>query len=363
MFFSATLDGEVGELARRYTHFAARFEGELPADRRTGDVDHRFVPGHARRQGRDARRAAAVGGARSRARLRPHEGRRRPARREAAPPRRRCRSRFTATRARRSARRALEHFDAGKVRTLVATDVAARGLDVDDITHVDQLRPAGGARRLHAPRRPHRPRRQGRNRRSRSCCRSSRPTSRASRGCRATSSVSRSPACRWRSPASSTRRGAAEAGPSGRAASASPRSRPKRCAPSWPSSKARAARDVVAAIKKAREFGDLSENFEYHAAKNEQGLLEARIRTLRSRLDGAEIVAGRRLRRGRHRLGRRGRGQRPHDDGRGQRGRRRRHRVADVAARLGAARPQGRRRPSTSRRRRAPGRRRSSRIS
>jgi transcription elongation factor GreA len=48
--------------------------------------------------------------------------------------------------------------------------------------------------------------------------------------------------------------------------------------------------DVVAAIKTAREFGDLSENFEYHAAKNEQGLLEARIRTLRSRLDSAEIV-------------------------------------------------------------------------
>jgi transcription elongation factor GreA len=48
--------------------------------------------------------------------------------------------------------------------------------------------------------------------------------------------------------------------------------------------------EVVAAIKKAREFGDLSENFEYHAAKNEQGLLEARIRSLRARLDGAEIV-------------------------------------------------------------------------
>ena len=48
--------------------------------------------------------------------------------------------------------------------------------------------------------------------------------------------------------------------------------------------------EVVAAIKNAREFGDLSENFEYHAAKNEQGLLEARIRTLRSRLDHAEIV-------------------------------------------------------------------------
>ena len=49
--------------------------------------------------------------------------------------------------------------------------------------------------------------------------------------------------------------------------------------------------DVVAAIKTAREFGDLSENFEYHAAKNEQGLLEARIRTLRARLESAEIVA------------------------------------------------------------------------
>jgi transcription elongation factor GreA len=48
--------------------------------------------------------------------------------------------------------------------------------------------------------------------------------------------------------------------------------------------------EVVAAIKKAREFGDLSENFEYHAAKNEQGMLEARIRSLRARLDHAEIV-------------------------------------------------------------------------
>jgi transcription elongation factor GreA len=47
---------------------------------------------------------------------------------------------------------------------------------------------------------------------------------------------------------------------------------------------------VVQAIKTAREFGDLSENFEYHAAKNEQGLLEARIRTLRARLAHAVVV-------------------------------------------------------------------------
>jgi len=38
--------------------------------------------------------------------------------------------------------------------------------------------------------------------------------------------------------------------------------------------------EVVAAIKKAREFGDLSENFEYHAAKNEQGMMEARVKEL-----------------------------------------------------------------------------------
>jgi transcription elongation factor GreA len=44
------------------------------------------------------------------------------------------------------------------------------------------------------------------------------------------------------------------------------------------------------AIKTAREFGDLSENFEYHAAKNEQGLLEARIRALRERLRHAVTV-------------------------------------------------------------------------
>ena len=48
--------------------------------------------------------------------------------------------------------------------------------------------------------------------------------------------------------------------------------------------------EAVQAIKAAREFGDLSENFEYHAAKNEQGMLEARIRTLRHRLQHAVTV-------------------------------------------------------------------------
>jgi transcription elongation factor GreA len=48
--------------------------------------------------------------------------------------------------------------------------------------------------------------------------------------------------------------------------------------------------EAVDAIAKARSFGDLSENFEYHAAKNEQGLLERRITMLRDRLSRAVLV-------------------------------------------------------------------------
>ncbi len=48
--------------------------------------------------------------------------------------------------------------------------------------------------------------------------------------------------------------------------------------------------EAIQAIATARSFGDLSENFEYHAAKNEQGLLEHRIRTIRDRLTRAVLV-------------------------------------------------------------------------
>jgi transcription elongation factor GreA len=47
---------------------------------------------------------------------------------------------------------------------------------------------------------------------------------------------------------------------------------------------------IVEAIAVARAHGDLSENFEYHAAKNEQGLLERRITILQSRLHNAEVI-------------------------------------------------------------------------
>ena len=135
MFFSATLDGEVGELARRYTQFPARFEGELPQERRTGEVDHRFVPVTSDTKVRTLvellsaeERGLALVFVRTKAgadrlveKLRRHDvdavaihGDKGQAQRE----------------------RALARFDSGKVRTLVATDVAARGLDVDDVTHV-----------------------------------------------------------------------------------------------------------------------------------------------------------------------------------------------------------------------------------
>ncbi len=41
----------------------------------------------------------------------------------------------------------------------------------------------------------------------------------------------------------------------------------------------------------ARSHGDLSENAEYHAAREQQGLQEARIRQLRQTIDNAEVIA------------------------------------------------------------------------
>ena len=43
MLFSATLDGEVGALARSYTLNPSRFEAEHPSQHSDGEVEHRFV--------------------------------------------------------------------------------------------------------------------------------------------------------------------------------------------------------------------------------------------------------------------------------------------------------------------------------
>ncbi|TMG65850.1 MAG: transcription elongation factor GreA [Chloroflexi bacterium] len=48
--------------------------------------------------------------------------------------------------------------------------------------------------------------------------------------------------------------------------------------------------EIVSKIKAARELGDLSENFEYHAAKNEQGMMEARVKELEAIVKNHVII-------------------------------------------------------------------------
>ena len=48
--------------------------------------------------------------------------------------------------------------------------------------------------------------------------------------------------------------------------------------------------NVVKAIAEAREHGDLKENAEYHAAREQQGLTEARIKDIEFKLGNSEII-------------------------------------------------------------------------
>lgn len=54
--------------------------------------------------------------------------------------------------------------------------------------------------------------------------------------------------------------------------------------------KTRGRREIAAAIAEAREKGDLSENAEYHAAKDEQGLLELKINELEMAMANARVL-------------------------------------------------------------------------
>ncbi len=47
---------------------------------------------------------------------------------------------------------------------------------------------------------------------------------------------------------------------------------------------------ITQAIAEARELGDLKENAEYHAAREQQGMVEARIRDIEGRLQNAQII-------------------------------------------------------------------------
>ena len=48
--------------------------------------------------------------------------------------------------------------------------------------------------------------------------------------------------------------------------------------------------NIIDAIASAREYGDLSENAEYHAAREKQGFIEAKISALEDKISRAEII-------------------------------------------------------------------------
>jgi transcription elongation factor GreA len=48
--------------------------------------------------------------------------------------------------------------------------------------------------------------------------------------------------------------------------------------------------NIIKAIATAREFGDLKENAEYHAAKEKQSFIEGRIQEIESKLSNSEII-------------------------------------------------------------------------
>jgi ATP-dependent RNA helicase RhlE len=133
MFFSATLDGEVGELARRYTNSPSRIEGSLPAGRQPGEIEHRFVPVAA-----DTKVETLVehirGSGSTLVFVRTKRGADRLVQKLS-------RHGIAAVAmhgdlSQNARERALSRFENGQAKTLVATDVAARGLDLDGITHV-----------------------------------------------------------------------------------------------------------------------------------------------------------------------------------------------------------------------------------
>jgi ATP-dependent RNA helicase RhlE len=138
MLFSATLDDRVSELARAYTNSPSRIEGELSASRQPGEIEHHFVPvtsdtkletlvDHIRTSDSTLVFVRTKRGAdRLVQRLGRHDV---------------AAAAMHGDMSQNARERALARFRSGKVSTLVATDVAARGLDLDDITHVINFDP------------------------------------------------------------------------------------------------------------------------------------------------------------------------------------------------------------------------------
>jgi ATP-dependent RNA helicase RhlE len=142
LLFSATLDGQVGDIAAKYTRQPARFEAEpLVPIEDAGEVEHRFVP--VTQEGKVDALVSEIDLAEGLALVfvRTKRGADRLvqtlARREVAA------EAMHGDMSQAARQRALERFRSGRVRTLVATDVAARGLDLNDISHVINYDPPG----------------------------------------------------------------------------------------------------------------------------------------------------------------------------------------------------------------------------
>ncbi len=135
LFFSATLEGATGELAAAYTRDASEHILAAP-NREETDIEHHFVHVHSQGAKLDhlADRLRSGGHGRTLVFVRTKRGADRLVKRlrdrnlEAVA--------MHGDKSQRQRERALARFENGEVDTLVATDVAARGIDVADITHV-----------------------------------------------------------------------------------------------------------------------------------------------------------------------------------------------------------------------------------
>jgi ATP-dependent RNA helicase RhlE len=141
MFFSATLDGPVGELARNYTNSPSRFEAALAEEQEPGEIEHEFVPVTADNKVETLVKQINSSDGLTLVFVRTKRGADKLVQKL-------TRQNVSAVAmhgdmSQGARERALARFESGKVKTLVATDVAARGLDLDDITHVINFDPPG----------------------------------------------------------------------------------------------------------------------------------------------------------------------------------------------------------------------------
>ena len=139
MLFSATLDGDVGDLAQAYTQNAARFENGREEDVEDSVVEHGFVAVTAEDKVERLVELLEAESGLSLVFVRTKRGADRLAHKLAqrgVPV-----LAMHGDRSQQQRERALEKFRTGKVRTLVATDVAARGLDLEAIAHVINFDP------------------------------------------------------------------------------------------------------------------------------------------------------------------------------------------------------------------------------